>query len=96
MDATHVDDLPDGDETSDPEIIKYADKNDLVVLTKDSDFYHSHMAHNKPQRLLLMSTGNIKNRQLFDLFRNNFMRISNSLENSNFVELTNDGIIVHS
>ena len=95
VDSVHVDALPNGDETSDLEIIEHADKNDLVVLTKDLNFYHSHMIHNKPRRLLLISTGNIKNRQLFDLFRNNFLRISISLETNSFVELTNEGIIIH-
>ena len=91
--SIHVQELPDGDETSDLEIIKYADRNKLIVLTKDSDFYHSHMALGKPNKLLLISTGNIKNTQLFSLFRNNFLLISNSLEKNNFVELTTEGLI---
>ena len=95
INSIHVDELPEGDETSDSDIIQYADKNDLIVLTKDYDFYHSHMALGRPRRLLLITTGNIKNKQLFELFRNNFIIISKSLEQNHFVELTNDGIIQH-
>jgi len=95
FDSIHVDELPKGDETSDADIIQYADDNELIVLTKDFDFYHSHMIHSKPKRLILISTGNIKNRQLFDLFRNNFIIISKSLKRNSFVELTNDGITQH-
>ena len=62
IDAIHVDELPKGDETSDFEITKYANQNNLVVTTKDSDFYHSHMVLNTPKRLFLISTGNMKNR----------------------------------
>ena len=95
IDSTHVDELPKGDETTDSEIVEYADKNDLIVLTKDYDFYHSYMALGRPRRLLLVTTGNIKNKKLFDLFRNNFMVISDALMKNNFLELTNDGIILH-
>ncbi len=88
----HVQELPKGDETGDAEIIQYADKYDLIVLTKDSDFYHSHMTVGKPNKLLLISTGNIKNRQLFDLFRDNILLISDSLSKNRFVELTTKGL----
>lgn len=91
----HVDELPYGDETSDFEITMFADKQDRIVLTKDYDFYHSHMALGKPKKLLLVTTGNIKNKQLFNLFRDSFMIISNALEESSFIELNNEGIIIH-
>ncbi len=90
----HVQELPNGDETSDKEIIMYADKHNLIVITKDSDFYHSHMALGKPAKLLLISTGNIKNKQLFNLFRDNSLFLFNALLKNNFVELTTDGIIL--
>jgi len=62
FETIHVDDLPNGDETSDREITEYADKSNLTVVTKDYDFYHSHMVLGKPRKLLLVTTGNIKNR----------------------------------
>lgn len=46
--AMHVDLLPKGDETPDDEIAKYADKNNLMVITKDFDFYHSYMGASAP------------------------------------------------
>ncbi|WP_420582012.1 DUF5615 family PIN-like protein [Reichenbachiella sp.] len=91
----HVEDLPDGDQTSDLEIIKFADENELIVTTKDYDFYHSHMALQKPKFLFLITTGNIKNRQLFDLIRANAELIRAALETNHFVEMTNDGLIEH-
>lgn len=93
--AFHVDDLPDGDQSTDLEITKFADQNDLTVVTKDYDFYHSHMANKKPNRLFLISTGNLKNRQLFDLIRANAVLIFEALSANHFVELTNDGLIEH-
>ena len=95
IDSLHVDSLPQKDETSDKEISIYADANDLIVISKDSDFYHSHMILGQPKRLLLITTGNIKNRKLFDLIRDNILVITNLFETCNYVELTNDGIIGH-
>ena len=95
IDSLHVDTLPKGDETPDFEISEYADINGLIVLTKDFDFYHSHMTLNQPKKLFLITTGNLKNRQLFDLFRNNILLIKNALNRSDFVELNNTGITEH-
>lgn len=95
FDAMHVDSLPKGDETSDDEIAKYADKNNLMVITKDFDFYHSYMALQRPKQLFLITTGNIGNRQLFDLIRNNAVQIRNLIETCNYIELSNEGIVGH-
>lgn len=95
LDSIHVIELENGDESTDLEIIEYADRNELIVITKDTDFYHSHMTLNRPQKLFLVSTGNLKNRELFDLFRNNILIIKKALESSDFVELNNTGIIAH-
>lgn len=95
LESIHVDELPKGDETPDMEIIQFADHENLIVVTKDFDFYHSYMTLGKPKRLLLITTGNLKNRQLFDLFRNNTLIIKSALKRSSFVELSNEGIAEH-
>ena len=95
LESIHVDELPKGDETPDMEITKFADRENLVVVTKDFDFYHSHMTLRKPKKLFLITTGNLKNRRLFDLFRNNTLIIKNALDRSSFVELSNEGITEH-
>lgn len=95
LDSIHVDELPKGDETPDIEITGFADHENLIVVTKDFDFYHSYMTLGKPKKLFLITTGNLKNRQLFDLFRNNTLVIKNALNRSSFLELSNEGIIEH-
>jgi predicted nuclease of predicted toxin-antitoxin system len=65
LSAIHVDSLPKGDKSSDTEIIDYADENQLIIVTKDSDFYYSHMIKKQPRKLLLVTTGNLKNSDLF-------------------------------
>jgi predicted nuclease of predicted toxin-antitoxin system len=95
LESMHVDELPKGDETADKEITSFADRESLIVVTKDFDFYHSHMTLGKPKKLFLITTGNLKNNQLFNLFRNNALIIKNALERSSFIELSNDGITEH-
>lgn len=85
--AIHVDSLPKGDE--------YADDNQLTVISKDSDFYYSHMIIGQPKKLLLITTGNIKNKDLFNLIRNNIINIQNFFKNCDYVELNNDDLVGH-
>lgn len=93
--SIHVDSLINGDESSDTEIINYAEKHELIVVTKDSDFFHSHSLQNKPTKLLLVSTGNIKNKQLLDFFRRNHLQLSELFETVNFIEINCNGIASH-
>jgi predicted nuclease of predicted toxin-antitoxin system len=93
LESIHVDSLPKGDETPDAEISSFADEQNLILVTKDFDFYHSHMTVGKPAKLFLITTGNLKNRQLFDVFRNNILIIKNALDRSSYVELNNEGIV---
>ena len=95
LECIHIGELPNGDETPDIEITKFSDRQHLFVVTKDFDFYHSYMTLGKPKKLFLITTGNLKNRQLFNLFRNNSLIIKNALDRSSFVELSNEGITEH-
>lgn len=63
-DAIHTLDLPDANRTTDEQIIDLADREQRVVVTKDSDFVDSHLLRGRPPKLLLISTGNISNRDL--------------------------------
>lgn len=90
--AKHVETLPEGDETKDREKSGYADKNGFIVITKDIDFYHSHMILGKPEKLFLITTGNIKNKKLFNLTRKHSQTIKNLLMDCHYIELSDDGI----
>ena len=63
-DAIHTLDLPDANRTTDEQINNVADREQRVVVTKDADFVDSHVLRGRPARLLLISTGNISNRDL--------------------------------
>jgi len=49
-DAAHTLDLPSGNRTSDAEIMRIADTEDRVVVTKDDDFVQSFLLRNQPRR----------------------------------------------
>ena len=95
FEARHVEALPEGDETPDREIAVYADGHNLMVITKDSDFYFSHMLLHQPQKLFLITTGNIKNRDLFDLIRKHINVIKELVHTCSYIEMSNDGIFGH-
>ena len=54
--------------TSDCDICKYADDNNLVVVTKDGDFKNSHFINHTPQKVIRVVLGNISNADLILLF----------------------------
>lgn len=49
----------------------------------------------QPKKLLLITTGNIRNRRLFDLIRANAQTIHNLFNSCSYVEMANDSIIGH-
>lgn len=94
-DVLHTDDLPDQDETTDTVIRQIATRDKRVVITKDSDFLNSYLLFKQPSQLLLITTGNIKNRKLLDLFRQTIESIDELFTLCSFTELSNDEVIVH-
>ena len=62
---------------------------------KDSDFSTSFWLKNRPNKLLLISTGNIRNAELETLLMSNFDQLIAVLSENRFVELTREHMIVH-
>ena len=93
--ATHTLELPDGNATIDSALLEYSDKHDCVVTTKDSDFSTLFWLQNRPNKLLLISTGNIRNADLEAILVANFDQLIMGLTENRFVELTREHIIVH-
>src|SRR5918998_3934680 len=85
--VTHTLDLPQGNRTTDQELINLSIAEQSVVVTKDSDFVESFLLRREPWKLLLVSTGNIGNDELMSLFRLNIDRLAESLNTFDFIEL---------
>lgn len=94
-DAIHTLDMPAGNKTTDGEIIAAADDQHRVVVTKDRDFRDSHLLTGRPDRLLVVSTGNIRNRELLGIFEDHLDEILELFAESQFLELTADRLIAH-
>ena len=94
-DAVHTYDLVTGNRTADSDVCTAADRDHRVVVTKDSDFVSSFWLHLRPQKLLLVSTGNISNDELLGLVRHNLAAIESALSQNRFVELTRTTLTIH-
>jgi len=55
--ALHTVELPAQNRTPDEVINNLSLKDQRVVVSKDTDFYYSHLLHQKPWKLLLVRTG---------------------------------------
>jgi predicted nuclease of predicted toxin-antitoxin system len=94
-DALHTLDLPGGNRTLDAELCDICEREQRVLVTKDLDFTDSFLLKRQPAQLLLISTGNIGNRELEALVRARLPDIEAAFASSSFIELDRDGIIVH-
>ena len=93
-DAVHTLDLPDKNRTTDQQILDLANREQRVVVTKDADFVDSHVLHSQPAMLLLISTGNISNRDLETLMVPLIPLIVQEFQTHSFLELGCAGIVV--
>lgn len=94
-DAVHTLELLDANRTTDTAINELAGKEGRIVVTKDADFVNSHILHRKPEKLLLISTGNITNRALEAALLPNIPAIVAAFESSSFVEVSRTGLLIH-
>ena len=94
-DAVHTAQLPEGNRTADAVITEIADHDERVVVTKDRDFRDGHLVRRQPQRLRVISTGNITNRALLALISEHLDAIVAAFDEADFVELTATLLVVH-
>jgi len=87
FDAIHTLDLPQGNNTTDSEINKLSISGEYIVITKDSDFVDSFLLRREPWKLLLVSTGNIRNAELETLFLANISKIVDGFESLALLKL---------
>ena len=93
-DAVHTLDLPHGNRTTDEQVNDVADRERRVVITKDADFVDTHVLRGRPAKLLLVSTGNISNRELEALMVPLIPDIVREFGSQSFLELGRFGITV--
>jgi predicted nuclease of predicted toxin-antitoxin system len=94
-DAVHTLQLPEKNLTDDTIVIQISMEQERIVISKDSDFYDNFILKGQPYKLLMVTTGNIVNKELLQLFQNNFEQLKDLLINHQVIELNNETIIVH-
>ena len=66
--ATHINEVLNGSATTDIAICSYSDKNNLILITKDSDFIDLYHIRKSPKKLIKINLGNLSTPELIQLF----------------------------
>lgn len=90
--AMHTLDLPTGNTTTDSLINQISVQEHRVVVTKDSDFFYSHVLHGHPWKLLLIKTGNISAQDLCVLLERNLPTLETVFQAHTLVEIDRSSI----
>ncbi len=90
--AIHANELPDGMRTSDSDIILILSA-EVVIVSKDDDFYQSALLHGRPLKLVYLTLGNASRQATVALFRRSARQIVELLGQYDILELTEGGII---
>jgi predicted nuclease of predicted toxin-antitoxin system len=75
FETIHVNGIMNKWYTKDKDICSYADTNDLIIITKDSDFRDSYFIKNTPKKLIKINLGNISNAELINVLSDNLASI---------------------
>lgn len=94
-DVLHTLDLPEGNRTPDERLCDLSESEDRVLISKDGDFVDSFLVHRRPLRLLHISTGNITNFELEELFLMHEARMVEAFRQARYLELCQRGLVVH-
>lgn len=94
-DTIHTQDLPRRNATPDSEINLLSIQESRIVVTKDRDFVDSFMIDRQPYKLLILTTGNINNNQLIELFMKNLPHLAELFQEHSLIEMNRDTIVVH-
>ncbi len=94
--AIHADEISHtAGRLTDVAICKFADAHDYIVVTKDEDFWQRYLLMQEPKKLIYVTTGNIKNTDLIQLFDNNIGILSLHITHHNVIEINQNDMIIH-
>ena len=93
-DCLHTDDLPDKEKTGDDELRNISLGQNRIIISKDTDFLQSHLLKGVPPKLLMVTTGNIGNKQLIRIFDKNWEEIIKLFHHHSLIEVDNFEITV--
>lgn len=94
VDALHTLDMPTGNRSTDEQIRRFSESDGRVLISKDADFVDSHLLTGHPQKLLLISTGNLSNSAFASLLVPLIPELDHLFQTHSFLELTSEGIVL--
>jgi predicted nuclease of predicted toxin-antitoxin system len=94
-DAVHTLELTLQNRTPDSDLKEISLIEERIVITKDSEFVDSFVLKGMPYKLLLISTGNIKNADLELLFSQNLDWLVEAFEHHGFIEIDKTMVTIH-
>jgi predicted nuclease of predicted toxin-antitoxin system len=92
-DAVHTRDLPAGNQTRDGVLNEISLRDQRIVISKDTDFFYSHILHSRPWKLVLVRTGNISAGELRALFSRHLPAILAALQTHSLVEIDRQAVV---
>ena len=93
-DAIHTLDLPDRNASRDGILNEVSMNERWVVVTKDTDFYYSHLLQGRPWKLVLVRTGNLGLKATKQMFETHLPTIGTALQTCTLVELDQQTVSV--
>ncbi len=94
-DVIHTLDLNQQNRTPDSFLLTLANEDTRVLITKDTDFEITLELGQGPPKLLLITTGNIHNNELLELFVRHEDALLRLLAQHRFIELSRTQMVVH-
>lgn len=79
-----------GDQLSDLNLWEYARRNDLIILTKDADFFDLLSLQGSPPKVVWVRTGNLRRLELESLLRQRWSEIVTLIKDADLVEVHDD------
>ncbi|HRH96118.1 MAG TPA: DUF5615 family PIN-like protein [Prosthecobacter sp.] len=86
--------MPDQNAARDGILNEVSMNEQRVVVTKDTDFYYSHLLHGRPWKLVLVRTGNLGLKATKQMFEIHLPAIEAALQTCTLVELDQQTVSV--
>lgn len=81
-----------GKRPTDDELWELAKSRDMVILTKDTDFFNRMVSEGPPPKVVWLRVGNMRRRDLERFFRECWPSISKLLSNNDLIEVFSNQI----
>lgn len=91
----HINQILNKWHTADSAIAAYANQNDFILITKDSDFRDSYLLKKSPKKVIKISLGNISNSNLIIQFEKYFQLIEKEFRSEYcFLEMSAEEVFI--